>query len=254
MPADAPRADEVLITTHRIFASLDPMHRGLPTLHADLFDGRPAVALSAISTVGAIADVSSFPHLVRLISIPDEDLQCASVAALARNAHPEQAATLRGLLRATQSDRLREAVLEAIADASLGDAETIDLARRTARSSLVPPAARANAAGVLLSLAGPDCLDALIADGREEVLARVLERAIARPEAAARDAAPDGARVPQTAFAPAGHPGRIRRVDRRTRIHPGAPRRARGHAIPRCAGPPTRPWARSPTTRDSAER
>ncbi len=186
MPTETPRPDQVLITSHRIFASLDPGRRGLPSLHADLFDARPVVALSAIATVGAIADPSSVPHLVRLMSMPDEDLQCAAVAALARIAHPETAGTLRGLLRATQSDRLREAVLEAIADAKLGDAETADLARRTARSPLVPPAARANAAGVLLAIAGPDCLDTLVADGREEVLTRVLERAAGRPEAAAR--------------------------------------------------------------------
>ncbi len=186
MPAETPRPDQVLITTHRIFASLDPRHRGLSALHADLFDARQAVALSAIATVGAIADASSLPHLVRLISMPDEDLQCAAVAALARIAHPETAGTLRGLLRTTQSDRLREAVLEAIADAKLDDAETADLARRTARSPLVAPAARANAAGVLLTMTGPDCLDTLVADGREEVLTRVLERAASRPEAAAR--------------------------------------------------------------------
>ena len=186
MPAETPRADEVLITTHRILASLDTQHRGLPSLHADLFDARPAVALSAISTAGTIADASSFPHLARLLSAADEDLQCAAIAAMARNPHPEKAGTLRGLLRTTQSDRLREAVLEAIADAGLGDAETADLARRTAHSALVPPAARANAAGVLLAIAGPDCLDTLIAEGREEVLARVLERAVSRPEAASR--------------------------------------------------------------------
>jgi class 3 adenylate cyclase len=185
--APAPPSSEPLAcATHRILATHDPRRRGIALLHADLFDARPAVARSAIEAVGTLADPSSIPHLVRLLSTPDEDLQCASVAALGRIRHPNVAKILVGLLKTTQSDRLRAASLSALADAGLANAGTMEFVRRTARSPLASPAARAHAAGVLFSVAGPACLDGLVADGQEEVLALLLERTAGNRDASAR--------------------------------------------------------------------
>jgi class 3 adenylate cyclase/HEAT repeat protein len=172
----SPPSEPLACTTHRILAACDPQRRGIALLHADLFDARPAVARSAIEAVGKLADPSSIPHLLRLLAAPDEDLACAAAASLGRIRHPNVATVLVGLLKTTQSDRLREACLSALADAGLATAETAELARRTARSPLVPAPSRAYAAGVLFTIAGPGCLEELVADGHGEVLELLLER------------------------------------------------------------------------------
>jgi class 3 adenylate cyclase len=186
-PAEAKAAEatgpgvEPVLTTHRVFESADPQRKGLECLHADLFDNRPAVALSAVAAVQKLADKRSFPHVARLLSSNSEDLQCAGARALGAIRHPDSAKLLLNLSKTARGDKLRRAVLEGLAGAAPSDEGVLGTMRGAARSPLGSPSARAHATGLLLRIGGAAVLDELFQDTREEILDQVLAAAAEDP-------------------------------------------------------------------------
>ncbi|MGA2975270.1 MAG: adenylate/guanylate cyclase domain-containing protein [Spirochaetia bacterium] len=188
--AEAPQLTvEPLLTTHRIFEACDAQKKGLEFLHADLFDSRAQVALSALSAVRALADARSFPHVARLLTSAPEEAQCAAARALGALRHPEALKLLLNLAKTTRSEKLRREALGALAAAAPQDQEVMGLIRQAARTPLGAPGARAHAAGLLLRVEGELALEELLKDGREEILDQVLTAAADNAALASRAAA-----------------------------------------------------------------
>ncbi len=179
---DAPALPvETLLTTHRIFEACDPQKKSIAVLHGDIFDSRPAVAVSALAAVGALGDPRSLPYLARLLGSAQEEVQCAAVRALGSLGHPDAPRLLRDLARTARTEKLRREILGAQAAAAPRDNDVIALVRQAARTPLGPPGGRAHAAGLLLKVGGELALEELLADAREEVLDQVVTSAGENP-------------------------------------------------------------------------
>ncbi len=144
-PAAGPEASRLppnpLITTHRIFEACDAQKKSLGLLHGDLFDSRPAVALSALAAVGKLGDTRSFPYVARLMAGAQEELQCACVRALGNIRHPDVPRLLRDLAKTTRTEKIRREILGALAASAPGDKDVAALIRHAARTPLGSAAA-----------------------------------------------------------------------------------------------------------------
>jgi len=181
--ADAPRLPvESLVTSHRIFEAFDSSHReSLGILHEDLFDPRPAVALSALDAVGRLADARSFPYVARLLTGAQEEVQVACVRALATIRHPDVPKLLRDLSRTVRSERLRREIMSSLALTVPTDRDLGVTIRQAVRAPLGSAGSRAHAAGLMLRIGGEVALEELLADAREEVLDQVITSASENP-------------------------------------------------------------------------
>jgi class 3 adenylate cyclase len=185
--AEAPRlAAEPLLTTHRLLAAFDRDGKGLEWLHGDLFDSRPAVALSAMEAVGALANTASFTFVTRMLSSASRELSMAAVRALGRIRHPGSARALVDLLKTSRDETLRREILNALTEAVPKDHELAAFVRQIARSPLASAGARAHAVGLLLRLRGEAAFEEVLADSREETVDQVLRSAAEMPALAAR--------------------------------------------------------------------
>jgi adenylate cyclase len=172
---EAPQiAVEPLLTVHRLIETCPGHPKGLEFLHIDLFDSRPAVALSALAAVRVLADIRSFPYVARLIDSADEELQFAAVRALGSIRHPDTAKLLLDLLKTTRNDKLHRELLEALSEAAPQDKEIASIIRQVARMAMGSAGSRAHAARLLLHLGGRVALEELLVDAREEVLDQIL--------------------------------------------------------------------------------
>jgi class 3 adenylate cyclase/HEAT repeat protein len=179
---EAPRLEaEALITAHRIFAALDGQKKSLRWLHGDLFDSRLPVTLSALETVGTLADPSSLPLLARLLTGTKEDVQCGAVRALGRLRTPKAVTLLMELIKTARSEKVRREILEALATCAAHDRQTVGLLRQTARAAMVSAAARGHAAGLLLKIGAQLALEELLPDTREEITEQILVSATENP-------------------------------------------------------------------------
>ncbi|HTP58045.1 MAG TPA: HEAT repeat domain-containing protein, partial [Spirochaetia bacterium] len=134
---EAPRLSaESLVTTHRLLAAFDRDATGLEWLHGDLFDSRPAVALSAMEAVGTLANPASFPLVTRVLSSASAELGMAAVRALGKIRHPGSARALVDLLKTTRDETLRREILDALANAVPKDHELAGFVRQVARSPM----------------------------------------------------------------------------------------------------------------------
>ena len=172
---------EPIVTTHRILSAFDRDARGLEWLHGDLFDSRLPVALSALDTVGTIANSASFPFVTRVLASASGDLSIAAVRALGKIRYPGSARALVDLLKTTRDESLRREILDALANTVPKDHELASFVRQIARSPLASVGARAHAVGLLLRLRGESALDEVLQDSREEIVAQVLRSATEIP-------------------------------------------------------------------------
>jgi class 3 adenylate cyclase len=180
--AESPRLPvEPLLTTHRIFEAFDAQKKNLGTLHGDLFDSRPAVALSALEAAGKLADTRSFPYVARLLAGAQEEVQAACVRALAPIAHPDVPKLLRNLARTARGEKLRREILAALSLAAPGDKDVAATIRQAVRAPMGSAGSRAHAAGLLLKMGGELALEELLSDAREEVLDRIIASAAENP-------------------------------------------------------------------------
>ena len=110
-PPSGELVEDAIITTHRILEAFGRDARTFDILHADLYDSRQGIVLSALQAVAAIADGRSFLYVTRLFQHPDQQIVCAAVRAGGAIGGPEAPRLLHSL--AMQS-RVEEVSLEAL--------------------------------------------------------------------------------------------------------------------------------------------
>jgi class 3 adenylate cyclase/predicted transcriptional regulator len=144
--------EEAFVTTHRILECCDPSPRVVDILASDIFDSRQAVALSALSTLGRIKQLSAIPHISRLFTHRDEKIQCAAVKAVGDIGHPGSMKVLIDLFKVSQGEQLRLEVLRSLMKICPREAELLTLLRAYSSSPAVSPESRACALGLLLEV------------------------------------------------------------------------------------------------------
>ena len=110
-PPSGELVEDAIITTHRILEAFGRDARTFDILHADLYDSRQGIVLSALQAVAAIADGRSFLYVARLFQHPDQQVVSAAVRAAGAIGGPEAPRLLHSL--AMQS-RVEEVSLEAL--------------------------------------------------------------------------------------------------------------------------------------------
>ena len=168
---------EPVLSTHRVFEAMDPKRAGLEILHADLFDARPQVVLSALAAVGALGDERSFTVVARVFAAAGEDLRCAAARTLGKLRGSAAPRLLLDAVRTARSEKLRRAILEALAEGAAPGTEAFAVIRHVALSAMAGAGTRAHAAGLLLRAGGEAALAELLPGAREETLDAVLARA-----------------------------------------------------------------------------
>jgi class 3 adenylate cyclase len=153
-PAPQGLAEEAIFTTHRILAAFGRDSRSFDILHADLFDSRSAIALSALQAVTAIADHRSFVYVARLFNHPDPSLVCAAVRAAGAIGLPEGLPLLLSLSANTRDESVKLEVLRALACGFPNSPETRQLALTLSVSVTVQPEIRTASLEVLAQIQG----------------------------------------------------------------------------------------------------
>ncbi|HEY9593386.1 MAG TPA: adenylate/guanylate cyclase domain-containing protein, partial [Spirochaetia bacterium] len=168
-------------------------------LHADMFDARASVALSALAAVGALGDARSYPYVARLATNAQEEVQCAAVKALGSIPHTGVVKLLIEMLKTTRTEKLRREILSSLCTAAPRDKNIVGIVRSAARTPMGSAAARAYAAGLFLRVGGELALEELLVDARDEILDQVLTSASRDPGLVSRavaHCAPLYARLP----------------------------------------------------------
>ena len=183
---------ESILTTHRILSSFGRDPRSLEILHADLFDSRIPVVLSALQAVAGVADRRSFSFVARLAAHPEQQVVCAAVRAAGAIGAPEALPFLVRLSRSARQEAVQLEVLRALARAFPDAPEARELATAISRSVAVQPETAAAAREELLRLVSlraptealelaethPDALPFVfqLAKNNDELAAAVLRR------------------------------------------------------------------------------
>jgi class 3 adenylate cyclase len=144
--------EDAILTTHKILGAFGRDARTFDILHADLFDSRPRIALSAIQALGVIRDPRSFGYLARVFRHPDPDIVCAAVRVSGEIAAPDTLPLLLQLSATRREEAVHLEVLRTVAALSPESSEVHQLASSLSRSQTVQPATRAAALEVLLLL------------------------------------------------------------------------------------------------------
>ncbi len=185
-------AVEAILTTHRILGSFGRDPRSIDILHADLFDARPEVAVSALEALGEIADPRSLRYVARLFPHPDPSVVCAAAQTAGALGAPEALPLLVQLAESTRHDQVQLEALRALVRVFPTAADTRQLAFEISRSAAMhletATAAREmllqlemlRGSGKALELAEqqPDVLPALfqLADKDEGLATALLDR------------------------------------------------------------------------------
>lgn len=165
------------ITSHLLLEAVDRGHAGLPILHQDLFDSDPSVVLSALAVIGRLHDPRSLNLVTRLLNGQDEAIQAAAVQTLGAMGQPSSIQTLSALLKLTRSERVRCAILEALAVLAPQDPAILTVLRDNAYSQLASTECRACAASLLVRLEGEPAAARLLEEGRAEIVEAVCTAA-----------------------------------------------------------------------------
>jgi class 3 adenylate cyclase len=173
---------EAKITSHQILKVVESGARekkGLDILHWHLFDESRQVVLSALEVLKEIGDQRSLKHIVKLLSQPDEDVQCAAVRAIGAIRHPAAAKILREFFKVTRGENPRCAILEVLAAVCPGDESVRRLIQECAVSSLISPKTRALAVGLVLGFGMAEtALDKQFASADDRIIETILSSAM----------------------------------------------------------------------------
>ncbi len=154
---------EAILTTHRILGEFGRDDRTFDILHADLYDPRPQVVVSALWALGTLADSRSFGYVAQLLNQTDPEIVCAAVKALGRIAAPKTLPFLLHLSMSRREESVQLEVLRALA-ASFPDApEARKLAAALSHSPAVQPETRSAALEVLIQLQARDGAESALA-------------------------------------------------------------------------------------------
>lgn len=143
---------EAKITTHVLLRAFDAERKGIEVLHTDLFDSSAEVVLSALATLGALKEQRSIKHVARLLTQPDEALQCAAVRTIGDIRYLGAVKMLLDLFNISKGEDLRCAILEALAAISPEDERVRNLIQECFASTLFPAQLRAAAVRLMLRL------------------------------------------------------------------------------------------------------
>lgn len=130
---------DAIITTHRILEAFGRDARTFDILHADLYDSRPGIVLSALQAVAAIGDGRSFLYVGRLFQHPDQQIVCAAVRAAGAIGGPEALPLLHSLATSSTVEEVSLEVLRVLARHFPQAPETRLLAEAISRSLSVEP-------------------------------------------------------------------------------------------------------------------
>jgi class 3 adenylate cyclase len=153
-PPDSELVKDAIITTHRILEAFGRDARSFDILHADLYDSRPGIVLSALQAVAAIGDGRSFLFVARLFQHPDPQIVCAAVRAAGTIGGPEALPLLHSLAISSSVEEVSLEVLRVLARHFPQAPETRLLAVAISRSLSVQPETTATSLEVLLQLEG----------------------------------------------------------------------------------------------------
>ena len=154
---------EAIQTTHRILGEFGRDDRTFDILHADLYDPRPEVVISALWALGTVADPRSFSYVAKLLSQQNADIVCASVKALVRIAAPKTLPFLLKLANSRREESVQLEVLRALAASFPASAEARKLAAALSHSPAVQPETRSAALETLIQLQSRDGAEGALA-------------------------------------------------------------------------------------------
>jgi class 3 adenylate cyclase len=144
--------NDAIITTHRILEAFGRDSRTLDILHADLYDSRPEIVLSALQAVAAIGDSRSFLFVTRLFQHADKQIVCAAVRAAGAIGGPAALPLLHSLAISSTAEEVSLEVLRVLARHFPQAPETRLLAIAISRSLSVQPETTTTSLEVLLQL------------------------------------------------------------------------------------------------------
>ena len=147
---------EAILTTHRILGAFGRDPRTFDILHADLFDSRQEVVLSALRALGGTKDARSFMYVARLFRHPDPEIVGAAVKAAGAIAPPDALPVFFKLATSTRVESVLLELLRAMARCCADAPEVRQLATALSRSVAAQAETRAAAIEILVRLeAGP---------------------------------------------------------------------------------------------------
>ena len=138
-------ATEAILTTHRILGAFGRVPRTFDILHADLFDSRQEVVLSALRALAGTKDRRSFMYVARLFRHPDPVVVCAAVKAGGAIAPPDAMPIFVKLATSTRVESVLLELLRAMAKCCAEAPEVKHLATALSRSVTAQPETRAAA-------------------------------------------------------------------------------------------------------------
>ena len=147
---------EAILTTHRILGAFGSDPRTFDILHADLFDSRQEVVLSALRALGGTKDERSFMYVARLFRHPDPEIVGAAVKAGGAIAPPDALPVFFKLATSTRVESVLLELLRAMARCCADAPEVRQLATALSRSVAAQAETRAAAIEILVRMeAGP---------------------------------------------------------------------------------------------------
>jgi len=161
---------ECKISSHVLLEAVDREYAGLPVLHQDLFDAAQPVVFSALGVLGRWRDHHSMNLVSRLLNVPEEDVQAAAVKALGALGDPGSLRVLSEMLKVVKSERVRGALLEALATLAPQNPSVLSLLRDTAFSRLASVPSRSLAARLLTGLEGAAAAERLLDAGEAPII------------------------------------------------------------------------------------
>jgi HEAT repeat protein len=167
------QGSEHKISSHLLLEAMDRQGAGLEILHKDLFDSSAPVVLSALAVLGRIRDPRSVKLIVRLLTGQDENIQTAAVQALQAIGLPTCTRIISDLFKISKSDRVRCAILEALATLAPKDVAVLAIIRDCSSSQLASAEIRARAAGLYVRLEGEPAAELLLESHKSEIVEAV---------------------------------------------------------------------------------
>ena len=143
---------EAILTTHRILGAFGRDARTFDILHADLFDSRQEVVLSALRALAGTKDQRSFMYVARLFRHPDPEIVCAAVKAGGAIAPPDALPIFFKLATSSRVESVLLELLRAMARCRAEAPEVRQLATALSRSVTAHAETRAAAIEILVRL------------------------------------------------------------------------------------------------------
>ena len=143
-------ATEAILTTHRILGAFGRDARTFDILHADLFDSRREVVLSALRALAGTKDRRSFVYVARLFRHHDPEIVSAAVRAGGALAPPDAMPVFFKLATSSRVETVLLELLRAMARCCADAPELRQLATALSRSVTAHPETRAAAIEILM--------------------------------------------------------------------------------------------------------